>query len=451
MRILVVDDEELQRHSLRSILTKKGYEVEVASSGEAALELLKNSLFHAALVDLKMPKMDGIQLLREIKELDEDAIVIMITGYATVETAVKAMRQGAYDYIPKPFEADEIDIIIRRAVTQQQLLKKENYLRQIEAQKGMSQIVGETDEIQRVRELIQQAAPTDITTLIQGETGTGKELVAKAIHNLSTRSDGLFVPVNCGAIPDNLMESELFGHVKGAFTNASNDKKGLFEMADSGSLFLDEIGELPLPMQVKLLRALEQHEIRKIGSPRSIKVDVRVVASTNRNLRMALEEGLFREDLFYRLNVFPIVIPPLRQHKQDIPLLVEHFLRVYSQQLKKLVAEISQEALDILMDYDWPGNVRELENTIERAVLIERSKVISPSSLYIGSTKKVDFFTMPFKEAKDAFEREYLINVLKNSDGNITRVAKQMGVHRTTLYDLTRKHQIDIIKSALAD
>ena len=451
MRILVVDDEELQRHSLRSILTKKGYEVEVASSGEAALELLKNSLFHAALVDLKMPKMDGIQLLREIKELDEDAIVIMITGYATVETAVKAMRQGAYDYIPKPFEADEIDIIIRRAVTQQQLLKKENYLRQIEAQKGMSQIVGETDEIQRVRELIQQAAPTDITTLIQGETGTGKELVAKAIHNLSTRSDGLFVPVNCGAIPDNLMESELFGHVKGAFTNASNDKKGLFEMADSGSLFLDEIGELPLPMQVKLLRALEQHEIRKIGSPRSIKVDVRVVASTNRNLRMALEEGLFREDLFYRLNVFPIVIPPLRQHKQDIPLLVEHFLRVYSQQLKKLVAEISQEDLDILMDYDWPGNVRELENTIERAVLIERSKVISPSSLYIGSTKKVDFFTMPFKEAKDAFEREYLINVLKNSDGNITRVAKQMGVHRTTLYDLTRKHQIDIIKSALAD
>jgi two-component system response regulator PilR (NtrC family) len=381
-KILVADDEQSMREFLEIMFKKEGYHVSLASNGEEVLKLAEKEIFDLVLLDIRMPRLDGISALKKIKALSPETIVIMITAYASADTAIKAMKEGAYDYITKPFKLDEIKLIIKNALEKKNLQRENILLKQVVRDRyHFDNIIGQSSKMIALYELLEKVAPTKTNILITGESGTGKELVAKAIHYNSPRKDKPFVTLNCGAIPEFLIESELFGHMKGAFTDAIATKKGLFELADEGTIFLDEISELPLLMQVKLLRVLQDREFKRVGGTDDIRVDVRIISATNKDLEEGVREKRFREDLFYRLNVIQIKIPPLREKREDIPLLTTHFLKKYSEELNKNISGISPEALRILLGYDYPGNVRELQNIIERAVALEISQELSAQNL----------------------------------------------------------------------
>jgi len=381
-KILVADDEQSMREFLEIMLKKEGYKVSLASNGEEVVKLIDNDLFDLVLLDIRMPKLDGISALKKIKAIAPETIVIMITAYASADTAIKAMKEGAYDYITKPFKIEEIKLIIKNALEKKNL-QKENILlkRVVRDRYHFGNIIGQSPKMVVLYDLLEKVSPTKTNILITGESGTGKELVAKAIHYNSPRKEKPFVTLNCGAIPESLIESELFGHMKGAFTDAIATKKGLFEVADEGTIFLDEISELPLLMQVKLLRVLQDKEFKRVGGTEDIRVDVRIISATNINLEEGVKEKRFREDLFYRLNVIQIKLPPLRDRKEDVQILANHFLKKYSEELNKNIAKISPEALPILLNYEYPGNVRELQNIIERAVALESNQELTAHNL----------------------------------------------------------------------
>jgi two-component system response regulator PilR (NtrC family) len=381
-KILVADDEQSMREFLDIMLKREGYRVSSASNGEEVLKLVEKDLFDLILMDIRMPKMDGISVLKNIKVLSPETTVIMITAYASADTAIKAMKEGAYDYITKPFKVEEIKLIIKNALEKKNLQKENILLKQVVRDRyHFENIIGQSPKMLDLFDLMEKVAPTKTNILITGESGTGKELVAKAIHYNSPRKDKPFVTLNCGAIPEPLIESELFGHMKGAFTDAIVTKKGLFEVADEGTIFLDEISELPLMMQVKLLRVLQDKEFKRVGGTEDIRVDVRIISATNKDLEEAVREKQFREDLFYRLNVIQIKIPPLLERREDIPHLANHFLKKYSEELNKNITKISPEALQILLNYHYPGNVRELQNIIERAVALEIGQELGAQNL----------------------------------------------------------------------
>ena len=381
-KILVVDDERGMREFLEIMLRNDGFEVETASGGSEALQQLEEKFFDIVICDVKMPQVDGLAVLRKAKETWPDTAVIMITAYASAETAVEAMKQGALDYITKPFKVEEVRVILKKAM-ERRLLERENVLlkKQVKRWDCQAAILGNSSGMQRVFALIQKIANTPTNVLVTGQSGTGKELVAKAIHYESDRAEHPFVTIHCGAIPENLIESELFGHIKGAFTGAIQNKIGLLEMADGGTVFLDEVGEIPLPMQVKLLRFIQERTFRRVGSTENLQVNVRIICATNKDLEREVELGAFREDLYYRLNVIQIHIPRLSERKEDVALLSEHFVKKYSRELNRKISRVSDEAMEILMNYAYPGNVRELENILERAVALENSSVITPESL----------------------------------------------------------------------
>jgi two-component system response regulator PilR (NtrC family) len=381
-KILVADDEQSMREFLDIMLKKEEYKVSLASNGEEVVKLIDNDLFDLVLLDIRMPKLDGISALKKIKAIAPETIVIMITAYASADTAIKAMKEGAYDYITKPFKIEEIKLIIKNALEKKNLQKENILLKQVVRDRyHFGNIIGQSPKMVVLYDLLEKVSPTKTNILITGESGTGKELVAKAIHYNSPRKEKPFVTLNCGAIPESLIESELFGHMKGAFTDAIATKKGLFEVADEGTIFLDEISELPLLMQVKLLRVLQDKEFKRVGGTEDIRVDVRIISATNINLEEGVKEKRFREDLFYRLNVIQIKLPPLRDRKEDVQILANHFLKKYSEELNKNIAKISPEALPILLNYEYPGNVRELQNIIERAVALESNQELTAHNL----------------------------------------------------------------------
>ena len=452
-KILIVDDELGTRESLKMILNKE-YEIMMATTGEEALEILEKYRLDIILLDLIMPGMDGLTLLKKIKEMPEDVIVIMITAVKTIKTAVNAMKLGAYDYITKPFDIDEVRLNIKNALSSQDLEKEVKILRS-EIDKGYSfeNIVGKTRAMRDVFDMIKRIADSKNTVLIKGESGTGKELIAKAIHFNSNRKGKPFIAINSAGIPDPLIESELFGHEKGAFTNAYSRKPGRFELADSGTLFLDEVSELSLSTQAKILRFLQERELVRVGGTKTIHVDVRLIVATNKNLEECVIDGTFREDLYYRINVIPIYLPPLRERKEDIPLLVNYFLDRVIKEGKVGVKSISSEALDILMEYGWPGNVRELENTAERIALLSKNSEICSEDLplNIKNNAKLAFIKeavldgkMSFKMAEKEFERDIILNTLKKTNFIQTKAAELLGISRRVLKYKIDKLGIDI-------
>lgn len=447
LKILIVDDEQIIRDSFSRVLLKEGYAVEAVASGRLALERIAEEPFDLVLLDLKMPGLDGLETLREIKARDPDIICIMITGYPTIESAVKAVKSGAYDYLTKPCNPEELRMVVARAAERRRFFfENEQLRRRLKASVLAEPLLGESKAMQRVIEIIHKVAPTDSTVLITGESGTGKELVAQAIHQLSPRRDKEFVPVDCNALVETLLESELFGHVKGSFTGALKNKHGLLELANGGTFFFDEVGNLSLNTQAKLLRVIQEREFKPVGGTQRIKVDVRIIAATNQNLREAIAQKTFREDLFYRLSVVPIHIPPLRERKEDIPLLIDYFIKRFNRRRKKAITGITPAALEMLMKYNWPGNVRELENAIERAMILEEGKEITPQSL--GG-----FFSGPFSAqtslplaprlmSLEDVEKEHIAFVLKETRGHKAEAARILGIDRKTLYQKVQKYQL---------
>jgi len=434
---------------LGGFLEKKGYKVKTASSGEEALKLYENENFEIALLDQKMTGMDGITLLSKLKQIDPELQAILITAHGTVETAVEAMRSGAYHYITKPItNLDELLELIRKAGEKHFLLKENKLLKQeLQENIGDSSIIGDSPAMKKVLSTVSSVAPTDTTVLVTGESGTGKELVARAVHAMSPRSENAFVTINCAAIPENLLESELFGHTKGAFTGATSSREGKFSRADRGTLFLDEIGEIPNNIQVKLLRAIEEKTFERVGSNTPIKVDVRIVAATNRDLSREIQEGNFREDLYYRLNVINIHIPPLRDRREDISALFEHYVQHLSQKLNKPVSGITPDARDLLLRYSWPGNVRELVNVIERAIVLLRGEVIDTDDLPIDSQKASEYGHQYRNEdnipnLKD-IEREHIRRTLEFTDWNFNKTSDLLGIHRNTLRMKIKEYDIE--------
>ncbi|MFQ5882761.1 MAG: sigma-54-dependent transcriptional regulator [Candidatus Methylomirabilales bacterium] len=436
-RILVVDDEEHICDAITKALERIGYSVEIALDAPSALEKFDRGSFEMVLCDIKLPGMDGIQLLDRIKEADPETIVLMITGYSSIESAVDSIKRGAQEYIPKPFTPDQIRLIVNRAFEQKQLLDENAYLRgELKGLRGV--VVGESRAMREVFDLALKMAGSNTTVLILGESGTGKEVVARFIHFNSPRAGRPFGTVNCAAIAENLLESELFGHRRGAFTGALYTKRGSFELANGGTLFLDEIGEMRLGMQAKILRALEERKIRRVGSEEDIDIDVRVIAASNKDLELEVKAGHFREDLFYRLNVVQIKIPPLRDHKGDIPLLARHFLKMYREQLKKPVADFSEQTMAFMTSYDWPGNIRELRNAVERAVIFaETGKPIRlphlPPQIHPEPPRNAASASKPFPTLQD-IELQYIHKVLEACAGNRTRAAEILGISPVTLW-----------------
>jgi DNA-binding NtrC family response regulator len=433
-RILIVDDEKSQRDMLGGALEKEGYSVTTAESGVRAMELCENRHFEIALIDLKMPGMDGIELLQKLKGLNPEIQVIMITAHGSVESAVEAMRLGAYHYVNKPVNLDELKLSIKKALESYHLLAENKYLKEeLEERYKDIRIIGESKAIREVLSTVTRVAKSKSTVLIRGESGTGKELVARTIHALSTRAEKRFIPVSCAALPETLLESELFGHERGAFTGAIRRKEGRFELADGGTLFLDEVGDIPLETQVKILRAIESQEFERLGAKETLKVNVRIISATNQDLEEKINEGTFREDLYYRLNVISIFIPPLRERRDDLMLLVDHFVKKASKKCGKSIKGITTEVKDIILDYDWPGNVRELENAIERGVVLSRTEVIDKTDLpYFGLVKAKEVFPSTNPTLKE-MEKNHISNALKKTDWNLGRTADMLGIHRNTL------------------
>lgn len=454
-KIIVADDEQSMREFLEIMLTKEGYKVSLASNGEDVLKLIDNDVFDLALLDIRMPRLDGISTLKRIKAISPETIVIMITAYASTDTAIRAMKEGAYDYITKPFKIDEIKMIIKNALEKSNLQKENILLKKVVKDRfHFNNIIGQSPKMLAIYELLEKVAPTKTNVLITGESGTGKELVAKAIHFNSPRREKPFVTLNCGAIPESLIESELFGHMKGAFTDAIHTKKGLFEIADGGTIFLDEISELPLLMQVKLLRVLQDKEFKRVGGIEDIKVDVRIISATNKDLEEAVREKRFREDLFYRLNVIQIKLPPLRERKEDIPLLVDHFLKKYSKELDKNIYKISPDALRLLLNYDYPGNVRELQNIIERAVALETGNELTVMNLssYLENqitTKKTPIdFEIPnegidLEKLVSDIEKTLILKALDKTKGIKKKAAELLHINFRSMRYRLEKYGLD--------
>lgn len=437
-RILIVDDERIMRTSLAGWLERDGHDVETVESGEAALERFKKTRYDIMLVDIKMEGISGLDVLRTVHDSDPDVAVIMITAYGSISTAIEAMKNGATDYLLKPFDPSELGMLIEKILDQQDQKRENLFLREDYRERSrFESMIGQSACMQSVFNLISDIAPSDATVLITGETGTGKGLAAKAIHTKSPRCEGPFVVVNCGAIPEHLMESELFGYQKGAFTDAKTTKKGRLEIAHGGTLFLDEIGEIGMRMQIDLLRVLEDRVFYRVGGTQPIEVDFRIIAATNRDLTEAVAAKRFREDLFYRLNVIHLEMPPLRQRKEDIPLLASHFMRRFSGEANRPTGRISRQALDELMFHDWPGNVRELENAIERAVVIGKEPMLQPADLpFFRPLSDIGLQEMSL----EAVQRAHIAKVLEAGDWNIARCARILGVDRSTLYAKIKRY-----------
>jgi DNA-binding NtrC family response regulator len=441
--LLVVDDDPITLDLLKEVLSKEGYGVETALSGEEAIKQGMDTFFDLIVTDVRMGEKDGMEVLRSFKKISPETTVIMITAFGSIETAIEAIREGAFDYISKPFKLDEIRFTIRRALEQRRLLQENKFYRQELLDKyQFENVIGRTPQMFQVYKTIAKVADTKSTVLLYGERGTGKELIARSIHYNSLRNNRPFIPVDCASIVETLIESELFGHVRGAFTGALSTKKGLFEEADGGTIFLDELSNLSLSMQTKLLRFLQEHEIKRVGGTESVRVDVRVIAATNQPLEPLIKNGKFREDLFDRLNVVSITLPPLRERKEDILLLANHFLQKFSEENHKNISHISPEALEILIQYAWPGNVRELEHTIERAVILTPHPIILPEDLprkIFEEAKGAEMLfpeeSLPLKEV----EKRYVLKVLQETKGNKKKAAEILGIDRTTLYRILEK------------
>ena len=452
-RLLVADDERSMRELLSIVLRREGYDVTVAENGRAAVEQLESRRFDLLISDIKMPDMSGVDVLRAAKRLDQDILGIMITAFASADTAIEAMRLGAHDYLSKPFDVDELKIKVRNALEQRQL-RQENVLlkRTLGSTHQFANIIGRSDKMLGIFKMIEQIARTDSTVLVSGESGTGKEWVARAIHFYSLRREHPFVAVNCGAIPDTLLESELFGHMKGAFTGALANKKGLIESAERGTLFLDEIGEMNPMMQVKLLRVVQERKYRRLGGVEELEASIRVITATNQDLAKMVAEGKFREDLFYRINVIPIHLPPLRERGNDVALLADHFLVKYAEQMGKSISGISQEALQLLQAYEWPGNIRQLENVIERAVALEKSQAILPESLPEHIAKRVPkgpaaAGLLPesgfnLEEHVEGLEKEYITQALARAGGVQVKAAELLGIPYRSFRYYAKKYNL---------
>jgi two-component system, NtrC family, response regulator AtoC len=449
--LLVVDDDPITLDLLKEVLTQEGYQVTVALGGEEAIAKGLDISFDIVITDVRMQDKDGMEVLRTFKKQSPETSVIMITAFGSIETAIEAVREGAFDYISKPFKLEEITLTVRRALERKRLLYENRYFRQeLLTKYRFKNVIGQTPSMVQVYKTIAKVADTKSTVLLYGESGTGKELVARSIHYNSPRNQAPFIPVDCASLVENLLETELFGHVRGAFTGAVSTKKGLFEEADGGTIFLDELANINLQMQTKLLRFLQEHEIKKVGGTESIKVDVRIIGATNHALEPLVREGKFREDLFYRLNVVTLTLPPLRERKEDIPLLANHFMQKFTEEYKKSISHISPEALDILTQYTWPGNVRELENMIERAVIFSIHPILLPEDLpqklldAIPETKSDDIRrTYPsvsdrLLSLKDV-EKNYVLKVLQETKGNKKKAAEILGIERATLYRILEK------------
>jgi two-component system response regulator PilR (NtrC family) len=454
-RILVVDDERSMRELLAIVLKREGHDVLLADNGRSAVEMLEREPIELLISDIRMPDMSGVEVLGAAQRINPDVIGIMITAYASTDTAVEALRLGAYDYVSKPFNVDELKLKVRKALERKRL-QQENVLlkRVLQTSHQFSNIIGKSGPMQAVFQLIQTIAPTTSTVLITGDSGTGKELVARAIHFNSPRKDRPFVALNCGALPETLLESELFGHMRGAFTGAETNKKGLVEVADKGTIFLDEIGEMSTMMQVKLLRVLQERRFRRLGGTEEIEADIRIIAATNRDLARLVAEGKFREDLFYRINVIPVRLPPLRERTDDIPLLTEHFLAKYSAQMGKAINGVAADAMKCLQSYGWPGNIRELENAVERAVALERSAAIRLTSLPDQVQNGIAPGTAPGRDAGlpdsgfhleqhvQDIEREYLVEALRRANGVKSRAADLLGISFRQFRYLSKKYNL---------
>ena len=457
-KILVVDDEPTICRTCFKILTDVGYDVKTLLSGSEVLPFIAKEMIDVILLDLKMPGIDGLEVLKEVRQVTPDTAVIVITGYATVDSAVEAMKLGALDYIAKPFTADELTIRIEKALEKRRLVSENVYLRQeLTDRYKFSNIIGKSKAMQDVFCLVEKVAPTDSTILIRGESGTGKELIARAIHHHSLRKDKKFIAVDCGALPETLLESELLGHVKGSFTGAIVSKPGLLEVANEGTFFIDEVGDLNPGIQAKLLRVLQEKEFRPVGGIKSIKVDVRLIAATNQDLEKLIEKGRFREDLFYRLNIVPIHLPTLRDRKEDIPLLAVHLLKAAARKQNRKITGFSPEVMNRLMEYEWPGNVRELENMIERLVIMADDEVIRPGRLppnIQGRKLSIDVATPKTNtelkrlkkeiraQAVERVEKAFLADVLNRNNWNVSRAAREAGMQRQNFQALIRKYKL---------
>ena len=448
IRILVVDDDEITCNLLEEVLGKEGYAVDRALNGQEAIVKGERGPYDVVLTDIKMIGLDGMEVLRAYRQKNPETIIIMMTAFGSIETAIRAIKEGAYDYVSKPFKLDEIKLTIRRSLDQKRLLEENLLYRQeLITKYKLENIVGRSPKMLQVYKTIARVAESRATVLIVGESGTGKELVARAIHYNSARASKPFVAVDCGSLAETLLESELFGHVRGAFTGAVTSKKGLFEEADGGTCFLDEVGDISLAMQAKLLRVLQEHEIKRVGETEPVRIDVRIVAATNKNLEQLVAERKFREDLFYRLNVVSIRLPSLRERLEDLPLLADHFLRKYAGENEKLVPRISTEALDLMVNYLWPGNVREMENVLERAVTLSHHSVILPEDLprrLRGEPSAAHIKSLPSHIPLSELEKLYIQKVLEETGGNKKKAADILGIDRRTLYRMAERFGLDI-------
>lgn len=456
-RVLAVDDEEVVCESIRRVLSGEGYEVKTTTSPRQGLELIRKELYDLLLLDIKMPELDGIELLKVARSVSPETEVIIVTGYATIETAVEAIKLGAFDYLEKPVSPPQLVVAAARALERKHLLNLTNRLRsELENRHRIGNVICSSAEMRKVMRLVAKVAPTDSTVLITGETGTGKDVIARAIHYNSRRKDGPLVVADCATLSESLLESELFGHVKGAFTGAVKDRKGLAETARGGTLFLDEIGTLSPQLQGSLLRLIEERQIRPVGSDRTVSVDVRLIAATNEDLQRLVKEGSFRQDLYYRLSVFAIALPPLRERREEIPLLAHHFVEQYAEELEKEIAGITPQAMAALEAHDWPGNVRELENVVERAVLLADHTIDLDTIPLGGPHSSIDWDDVPDdartlavrkKEIRarsvDQLERLFVLKALRSSGGNVSEAARSVGMQRPNLHALMRKHDIE--------
>jgi DNA-binding NtrC family response regulator len=449
-RILVVDDEEIMRDVLSSLLGTEKYKVDLAETGTQALDMVRDREYSAVLLDLMLPDIDGLKVLEEFNKLESAPVTVILTAFASIEKAVKATKLGAFDFITKPFKNDEILLAVKNAIEHRQLRDENIRLKKtLRERYSFKNIIGKSSPMQQIFDMITQVGPRRSTILVQGESGTGKELVARAIHASSGRSEAPFVAINCGNIPSELLESELFGHVRGAYTGATSAKKGLFQVADGGSLFLDEVSTISPEMQVKLLRVIQEREFRHLGGVENIKVDIRIIAATNTDLQAAVRDGTFREDLYYRLNVIVIKLPPLRERTEDIPPLVDHFTRKYCDENRRELCQVDGAAMKVLMDYDWPGNVRELENVIERAVVLAPGNLLTPDLFpkHIVTALPADPLRFPgeglsLKERVGNFEKALILAALERSDWNQKRAAQFLFVNATTLNEKLKRFKI---------
>jgi DNA-binding NtrC family response regulator len=446
-RILIADDEENIRKTLAYFLREEGYQCDVAASGELALERVRAGGIDLVLTDVRMPGMDGVELMKQVHQWSPESLVVLMTAFASVETAVAALRAGAADYFLKPLDFDELAVRIRTLVQRQELLRENRYLREvIDRSFNFNFIIGESEPMKRIYRMIDKVGPTRSTVLITGPSGSGKELIARALHQHSPRKDKPVVAVNCGSIPEPLFESELFGHKKGSFTGAIADRDGYFVLANGGTLFLDEIGEMPLAMQVKLLRVLQDSEVKPVGATTGHKVDVRIIAATNRILEKEVEEGRFREDLFYRLNIIRINLPTLRERADDIPLLCRHFIERFNREFRKSVRGIRSDAMSMLMRHEWRGQIRELENVLERAILLTESDYLSPEDLPFTGSDATDAAdgseSAALNDAVSSFERQYIRHMLHRFNGNRSETARALNIDPSTLYRKMERHQL---------